>query len=82
MGKKYRSDVMESVHQTIESLYSIGLVDNQTMREFDNLCLSKPDWYLIELRPRNSNPTQIVVNQLSEIPNETTFVILHTNYQK
>lgn len=82
MGKKYRSDVMESVHQTIESLYSIGLVDNQTMREFDNLCLSKPDRYLIELRPRNSNPTQIVVNQLSEIPNETTFVILHTNYQK
>ena len=41
MKKKYRSDIAESVHETAEGLYEVGLMDKRTMREFDELCLTK-----------------------------------------
>lgn len=41
MTKKYRSDVMESIHQTAVDLHSIGLVNKKTMHEFNELCLTK-----------------------------------------
>lgn len=31
--------ILEVVHETAKGLYEIGLVDEQKMREFDNLCL-------------------------------------------
>ncbi|WP_409525366.1 helix-turn-helix domain-containing protein [Nitrincola sp. MINF-07-Sa-05] len=40
MVKKYRSDVLASIHETMEALHDIGVVDKQTMREFDGACLS------------------------------------------
>ena len=30
--------ILEVVHETAKGLYEIGLVDEQKMREFDNLC--------------------------------------------
>lgn len=39
MVKKYRSDALASIHETMESLHEIGAVDKQTMREFDDLSL-------------------------------------------
>ena len=41
MNKKYRSDIAASVHETAEGLYEVGLMDKRTMREFDELCLTK-----------------------------------------
>lgn len=41
MNKKYRSNVMASIHETVEDLHSAGLMSADTMREFDNLCLTK-----------------------------------------
>lgn len=40
MTKKYRSDALAAIHETAEALRDIGAVDKQTMREFDDACLT------------------------------------------
>ncbi len=40
MTKKYRSEILASVHETMEALREIDAIDKQTMREFDEACLS------------------------------------------
>ncbi len=40
MPKKYRSDAFAAIHETMEALHEIGAVDKQTMREFDEACLT------------------------------------------
>lgn len=40
MGKKYRSDAMAAVHETMEALHRVGAINKQTMREFDDACLT------------------------------------------
>ena len=39
-NKQYRSRVMASVHETAEGLTSARVMSKQTMREFDELCLT------------------------------------------
>lgn len=41
MAKKYKSDILASMHRTITGLHKIGAVDQTTMREMDRLCLTK-----------------------------------------
>lgn len=40
MAKKYRSEILASVHESMEALHEIGAIDKQTMREFDEACLT------------------------------------------
>lgn len=40
MTKKYRSDAFAAIHETMEALHEVGAVDKQTMREFDDTCLT------------------------------------------
>ncbi|EHI3196217.1 DNA-binding transcriptional regulator [Salmonella enterica] len=40
MSKKYRSDALAAIHETMEALHDISAVDKQTMRQFDESCLS------------------------------------------
>lgn len=40
MAKKYRSDAMAAIHETMEALHEVGAVDKQTMRDFDESCLT------------------------------------------
>ena len=40
MAKKYRSDAFAAIHETMEALHEIGAVGKQTMREFDEACLT------------------------------------------
>jgi putative transcriptional regulator len=40
MTKNYRSDAFAAIHETMEALHDIGAVDKQTMREFDDACLT------------------------------------------
>lgn len=40
MVKTYRDDVMAAIHETASGLHEIGVLDKQTMREFDELCLT------------------------------------------
>ena len=40
MSKRYRSDAMAAIHETMEALHGVGAVDQQTMRRFDDACLT------------------------------------------
>ncbi|MBN1320239.1 MAG: DNA-binding transcriptional regulator [Thermoleophilia bacterium] len=40
MTKEYRSDAYAAVHETMEALREIGAIDKQTMREFEEACLT------------------------------------------
>ncbi|MBN1631917.1 MAG: DNA-binding transcriptional regulator [Thermoleophilia bacterium] len=40
MIQEYRSDALASVHEVAEALRDIGAIDKQTMREFDEACLT------------------------------------------
>lgn len=40
MAKKYRSEAFAAIHETMEALNDIEAVDKQTMREFDEACLT------------------------------------------
>ncbi len=40
MGKKYRSDAMAAIHETMEALHEVGAINKQTMRGFDEACLT------------------------------------------
>jgi putative transcriptional regulator len=39
-AKQYRSSLMASIHETVEGLNAAGVMDKQTLREFDELCLT------------------------------------------
>ncbi len=36
----YRNNVMAAIHETASGLHDVGALDKQTMREFDELCLT------------------------------------------
>lgn len=40
MPKKYRSDAFAAIHETMEALHGAGAINKQTMREFDEACLT------------------------------------------
>jgi putative transcriptional regulator len=40
MSKKYRSDAMAAIHETMAALHKVGAIDKQTMRRFDDACLT------------------------------------------
>ncbi len=40
MTKQYRSPAMASIHETAEGLHAAGVMDKQTMRKFDEACLT------------------------------------------
>ena len=40
MAKKYRSDALAAIHETMEAVHELGPIDKQTMRSFDAACLT------------------------------------------
>ena len=40
MGKKYRSEALAAIHETMEALHNVGAIDKRTMRRFDAACLT------------------------------------------
>lgn len=62
MPKKYSSDAFAAIHETMEALREIGVVDKQTMREYDEACLTPvhvlapEEIKAIRLRERISQP--------------------------
>lgn len=62
MVRTYRSDAFAAIHETMEALYEIGAVDKQTLREFDEACLtpvqafSPEEIRALRLRERMSQP--------------------------
>ncbi len=62
MTKKYRSDAFAAIHETMEALHEVGTIDKQTMRQFDEACLtpiqvlSPEEIKLLRLREHISQP--------------------------
>ncbi len=40
MTQQYRSEALASIHETMEALHEVAAIDKQTMREFDDACLT------------------------------------------
>jgi len=40
MKTKYKSEAMAAIHETMEGLFEISAISKQTMREFDDACLT------------------------------------------
>ena len=40
MTKTYKSEAFAAAHETMEGLFEAGIVDKQTMRRFDEMCLT------------------------------------------
>ena len=40
MTKKYRSKALGALHEAMQDLHRVGLLDTKTMREFDASCLT------------------------------------------
>jgi putative transcriptional regulator len=73
MSKKYRSDVMASVHETMEALHKVGAIDKQTMRRFDDACLTQvhplTPKQIKALREREHVSQTVFANYLNVTPN-------------
>ena len=39
-NKTYKSDALAAIHETVSDYYAAGVIDKQTMREFDDACLT------------------------------------------
>lgn len=40
MRKKYKSEALAAIHETASGLHDAGVMDKQTLRRFDQLCLT------------------------------------------
>ncbi len=73
MSKKYRSDAMASVHETMEALHKVGAIDKQTMRRFDDACLTQVQALspkqIKALREREHVSQTVFANYLNVTPN-------------
>jgi putative transcriptional regulator len=39
-AKQYKSDAFAAIHETVSGLYDTGIIDKQTMQQFDESCLT------------------------------------------
>lgn len=39
-SKRYRSEALAAIHETMEALHGIEAIDKRTMRQFDDACLT------------------------------------------
>jgi putative transcriptional regulator len=40
MRRKYQSDAMAAIHEAMAALHKVGAINKQTMRRFDDACLT------------------------------------------
>jgi putative transcriptional regulator len=72
-SKKYRSDAMAAIHETMEALHKVGGVDKQTMRRFDEACLTPVQSLTAKqikaIREREHVSQTVFANYLNVTPN-------------
>lgn len=73
MSRKYRSDAMASIHETMEALHKVGAIGKQTMRRFDEACLTpvRPltPQNIKAIREREHVSQTVFANYLNVTPN-------------
>ena len=71
-AKRYDSDALAAVHQTASDLHAAGLLDKQTMRTFDDLCLTPVEGFtpqqILELRLREQASQAVFARYLNVTP--------------
>jgi len=71
-AKRYGSDALDAVHETASDLHAAGLVDKQTMRTFDDLCLTPVEGFtpqqIVELRRREQASQAVFARYLNVTP--------------
>ena len=40
--KKYQSEISKVIYQDAEAMHRVGIISNERMREYDEMCLVKP----------------------------------------
>jgi putative transcriptional regulator len=69
MTRRYKSEMRAALHDTVEGLHRIGLVDKRTMRHFDERCLTKVDKLsarqIVELREREGVSQKVFARYLN-----------------
>src|SRR5215469_13820279 len=73
MRKKYRSDAMAAINETMTALHKVGAIDKRTMRGFDEACLTPVQPLSAEqikaLREREQVSQTVFANYLNVTPN-------------
>jgi putative transcriptional regulator len=73
MNKKYRSEAMAAIHETMEALHKVSAIDKQTMRRFDEACLtpvqSLSPKQIKAIRERQHVSQTVFANYLNVTPN-------------
>ncbi len=64
MAQKYKSDALAALHESMQGLHDIGLVDARTMRQFDSTCLTPIE---------NMTPDEIVETRIKQGVSQTVF---------
>ncbi len=66
MARTYRSKAAAAVHETMQDMYKAGLASKQTMKEFDELCLTPVKQF---------SPKQIRALRVREDASQAVFAI-------
>jgi putative transcriptional regulator len=73
MSRKYRSEAMAAIHETMEALHKVGAIDKRTMRRFDDACLTPVQQLspkqIKALREREHVSQTVFANYLNVTPN-------------
>jgi putative transcriptional regulator len=73
MSKKYRSDALAAIHEAMEALHKVGAIGKQTMRGFDDACLTPVQPLSAKqikvLREREHVSQAVFANYLNVTPN-------------
>jgi putative transcriptional regulator len=71
-AKRYGSDALAAVHETAADLHAAGLLGKQTMRTFDDLCLTPVEGFtpqqILELRLRERASQAVFARYLNVTP--------------
>ena len=71
-AKRYGSDALAAVHETASDLHDAGLLDKETMRTFDDLCLTPIEEFtpqqIVELRLREHASQAVFARYLNVTP--------------
>lgn len=71
-AKRYGSDALAAVHETASDLRDAGLLDKETVRTFDDLCLTPIEDFtpqqIVELRLREHASQAVFARYLNVTP--------------
>ena len=68
-SRTYKNDVLAAIHETVSGYYDAGVIDKQTMRHFDETCLTPVHEFTAEeiraLREREQVSQTVFANHLN-----------------